>query len=135
VQIRDAGPADRGAVVALWHAADLTRPWNDPSADFDRALAGDTSTVLVGIDGGELVAVAMVGDDGHRGWIYYVAVPAHRRGQGLGVAIVHAAEDRLRARGCPKVQLMVREGNEAVVGFYDALGYERTEVHTLGKFL
>jgi ribosomal protein S18 acetylase RimI-like enzyme len=135
MQIRDAGPADRDAVVALWHAAELTRPWNDPFADFDRALAGHTSTVLVGIDGNALVAVAMVGDDGHRGWIYYVAVPADRRGTGLGVAIVHAAEEWLRSRGCPKVQLMVREENEAVVGFYDALGYERTAVLTLGKVL
>lgn len=135
MQVRQASPADRDGVVALWHAAGLTRPWNDPFTDFDRALAGATSTVLVGVDGSELVAVAMVGDDGHRGWIYYVAVPPDRRGTGLGVAIMHAAEDWLRARGCPKVQLMVREGNEAVVGFYGALGYERTEVHTLGKFL
>ena len=135
MQIREATPADRDAVVALWHAAELTRPWNDPVTDFDRALAGDTSTILVGIDDGELVAVAMAGDDGHRGWIYYVAVPADRRAVGLGAAIMHAAEDWLRARGCPKVQLMVREGNEAVVGFYHALGYERTEVHTLGKVL
>ncbi len=133
--IRDARPADRDAVVRLWQAAGLTRPWNDPGADFDRALAGETSTVLVGLDGGELVAVAMVGDDGHRGWIYYVAVPRDRRGTGLGIAVVDAAEDWLRVRGCPKVQLMVREGNEAVVGFYDALGYERTEVLVLGKFL
>jgi ribosomal protein S18 acetylase RimI-like enzyme len=135
MQIRDAGPADRDAVVAVWSEAHLTRPWNDPFADFDRALAGDTSTVLVGVDGGRPVAVAMVGDDGHRGWIYYVAVAAHRRGQGLGVAIVHAAEDWLRARGCPKVQLMVRTENEEVAGFYRAMDYEHTEVLVLGKFL
>lgn len=135
MEIRDARPADRDAVVGLWHAAGLTRPWNDPEADFDRALAGATSTVLVGRDGDDLAAVVMVGDDGHRGWIYYVAVPGDRRGTGLGASIVRAAEDWLRARGCPKVQLMVRETNEEVVGFYDRLGYQRTEVLVLGKFL
>ncbi len=135
MEIRVAGAADLDAVVALWHVTGLTRPWNDPVADFERALGGEASTILVGTDGGELAAVAMVGDDGHRGWIYYVAVPEARRGTGLGAAIVDAAEDWLRARGCPKVQLMVREENEAVVGFYHALGYERTEVLVLGKFL
>lgn len=135
MEIRDARPADRDAVVGLWHAAGLTRPWNDPEADFDRALAGATSTVLVGRDGDDLAAVVMVGDDGHRGWIYYVAVPGARRGTGLGASIVRAAEDWLRARGCPKVQLMVRETNEEVVGFYDRLGYGRTGVLVLGKFL
>jgi ribosomal protein S18 acetylase RimI-like enzyme len=135
MDIRTATPEDRDAVIALWDAAGLTRPWNPPGADFDRALAGTTSTVLLGTDAGELVAVAMVGDDGHRGWVYYVAVPAERRGAGLGAAIMRAAEDWLRARGCPKVQLMVRESNDAVLGFYDALGYGRVEVHVLGKVL
>ena len=135
MEIRAARPVDREAVIALWEAAGLCRPWNDPVADFDRALEGEASTILVGTDEGELAAVAMVGDDGHRGWIYYVAVPADRRGTGLGAAIVRAAEAWLGARGCPKIQLMVREENEAVVGFYDALGYVRTEVLVLGKFI
>ena len=133
MEIRPATPADRDAVVALWQAAGLTRPWNPPLADFDRALAGPASAILVGLEADVLVAVAMVGDDGHRGWIYYVAVPEDRRGSGLGAAIVTAAEDWLRARGCPKVQLMVRESNAAVTGFYDALGYARVDVRVLGK--
>jgi ribosomal protein S18 acetylase RimI-like enzyme len=135
MEIRHADPADRGAVVALWEAAGLTRPWNPPEADFDRALAGPTSTVLVGFDDGSLAATALAGDDGHRGWLYYVAVPAERRGMGLGTEIVRAAEAWLRDRGCRKVQLMVRDTNEAVLGFYEALGYEDSGVQVLGRWL
>lgn len=133
--IREATPADREAIVELWHAAGLTRPWNDPAADFERALAGATSTVLVGHDGSGLVATALVGDDGHRGWVYYLAVREDRRGRGHGTEILRAAEAWLEARGCPKVQLMVRDTNTAVLGFYDATGYDRIEVHVLARVL
>jgi ribosomal protein S18 acetylase RimI-like enzyme len=135
MDIRIAGSADRDAVVALWEACDLTRPWNDPVADFDRASAGPASAILVGVVDGGIAATAMVGDDGHRGWVYYVAVRPDARGHGHGVAIMRAAEAWLRRRGVPKVQLMVRDTNEAVLGFYEALGYERTPVHVLGRWL
>ncbi|WP_294329238.1 GNAT family acetyltransferase [uncultured Sphingomonas sp.] len=131
----EATAADRSAVVALWQAAGLTRPWNDPGADFDRAVAGATSTILLLRDGETLLGSAMVGDDGHRGWIYYLAVAEAARGQGHGRALMAAAESWLRARGCPKLQLMVREGNAAAIGFYRALGLEPQPVVTLGRFL
>ncbi|WP_448661765.1 GNAT family acetyltransferase [Sphingomonas sp. CJ20] len=133
--IAPATPHDAGAVIALWEACGLTRPWNDPAADFALALRGPRSTVLVargeaGIDGS-----VMVGFDGHRGWVYYVAVHPDRRRAGLGRALMAAAEDWLRAEGAPKLQLMVREGNDAAIGFYTALGLERQPVVTLGRFL
>jgi ribosomal protein S18 acetylase RimI-like enzyme len=135
MDIRIATSADRAAVTDLWDAAQLTRPWNPPLDDYDRALAGASSTVLVGFEDGELVATAMVGDDGHRGWIYYVAVPAARRRRGLGAEIVGAAEDWLRERGCPKVELMVRDDNPEVTDFYEALGYVPDAVQVLGRRL
>jgi GNAT superfamily N-acetyltransferase len=136
MDIRIATSADRDGVTALWEEARLTRPWNDPIEDFDRALAGSSSTILVGLDdAGALVATAMVGDDGHRGWIYYVAVPAERRRLGLGAEIMHAAEDWLRRRGCPKVELMIRDDNAEVAGFYEALGYVPDAVRVLGRRL
>jgi ribosomal protein S18 acetylase RimI-like enzyme len=131
---REAVPADAAAVVALWEASGLTRPWNDPHADFARALDGATSTILV-TGQGPLSGSVMVGFDGHRGWVYYLAVaPDHRR-HGLGRTLMHAAEAWLRARGAPKIQLMVRDDNHAALGFYEALGLERQKVVTLGKFL
>ncbi|MDO5512791.1 GNAT family acetyltransferase [Corynebacterium sp.] len=115
-------------VVALWEAAHLTRPWNDPIADARKALETETSTVLIGTDGEEIVASAMVGFDGHRGWVYYVAVAPDRQGLHLGAEIMHAAEEWLRDRGVGKLQLMIREENHAVRSFYRALGYQTEQV-------
>ena len=125
--IRTATTADAEAAIALWHACALTRPWNDPAADFTRALAGPSSTVLVLEHAGMVIGSVMAGDDGHRGWLYYLAVdPAHQR-QGHARALVDAACRFLRAQGCPKVELMVRQGN-AAAGLYPRLGWQRQEV-------
>ncbi|GAA1172284.1 GNAT family acetyltransferase [Nesterenkonia xinjiangensis] len=127
--------------AALWHEAGLTRPWNDPEADCLRALDGEESTVLCLRPGGEssspeeLLGTVMVGHDGHRGWIYYLAVPVTLRGQGIGERLVRAAETWLQERGIPKLMLMVRRENTTVREFYDRLGYSEQEVVTLGRFL
>lgn len=131
----EAQPGDAAAVIALWHAAGLTRPWNDPAADFARALAVDGAAVLVVRDENTILGSVMVGDDGHRGWVYYLAVAPDRRRQGLGRALMSAADAWLRARDCPKIQLMVRSGNAEALGFYAALGLERQDVVTLGRRL
>ncbi|MDG2534885.1 GNAT family acetyltransferase [Sphingomonas sp. HITSZ_GF] len=133
--IREARAIDAAAVIALWHACGLTRPWNDPAADFARALEGAASTVLVAESESGLCGSVMIGDDGHRGWVYYLAVAESARRTGLGRALMAAAEDWLRARGCPKIQLMVRDTNVEALGFYAALGLEPQGVVTLGRFL
>ena len=133
--MRDANEADAAEVIALWQACGLTRPWNDPAADFARATGGAASAVLVLREGPSLAASVMVGHDGHRGWVYYLAVAPGRRRAGLGRRMMAAAEIWLRAQGAPKLQLMVREDNEAALGFYEALGLERQPVVTLGRFL
>lgn len=131
-------PADASAAVALWEACGLTRPWNDPASDFARALGGPSSTVLgVRASGGgiSLLGTVMVGGDGHRGWVYYLAVSPESQGQGLGRALMGAAEDWLRERDLPKIQLMVRRGNDGVVAFYERLGYAIQDVLVLGRRL
>lgn len=133
--IAAATKADAAAVVALWQSCGLTRPWNDPHADFARALDGATSSVLIARAGGAVVGSVMVGQDGHRGWIYYLAVTPERRGQGIGRRLFAAAEDWLRAAGTPKVQLMVRSDNAGSVAFYAAMGLTQQEVVVLGRFL
>lgn len=115
-------------VVALWEATGLTRPWNDPVADARKALDTESSTVLIGTDGDEIVASAMVGFDGHRGWVYYVAVSPDRQSMRLGEEIMDAAEEWLRGRGVGKLQLMIREENHAVRSFYRRLGYQTEQV-------
>ena len=133
--IGEATREDVAAVVALWQACGLTRPWNDPQADFARAVDGATSALLVLREGEAIVGSAMVGSDGHRGWIYYLAVAPERRRAGHGRALMRAAEAWLRAHDLPKAQLMVREGNEVALAFYASLGFEPQKVVTLGKFL
>ena len=123
------------AVVALWHAVGLTRPWNDPHLDIERKLAVQPELFLVADEGGLVVGTVMAGYDGHRGWLYYLASAPDRRGEGIARTLVAEAEARLRAMGCPKVQLMVRPENEAARGFYDALGYEPFETWSTGKRL
>jgi ribosomal protein S18 acetylase RimI-like enzyme len=135
VPVVELGDADRDGAIALWEACGLTRPWNPPVADFDRAVTGGTSAVLGIVANDEVVATAMVGHDGHRGWVYYLAVDPERRGSGLGRTLMTAAEQWLRTAGVPKVQLMVRTSNEAVQAFYARLGYEDQETVVLGRWL
>jgi ribosomal protein S18 acetylase RimI-like enzyme len=123
------------AAIALWHEAGLVVPWNDPRADLERALEGPSSTVLAGTLDGSLVATAVVGHDGHRGWVYYLSVAPGARRRGYGRAMMEACERWLVDRGVPKLNLMVRVGNEPVLGFYEALGYGRDEVVVISRRL
>ena len=130
---RVARDGDGPALVALWAAAGLTRAWNDAAADIAFARGGPASDVLVIERAGRIAASVMVGHDGHRGAVYYVAVDPALRGQGLGRAIMDAAEAWLRARGVWKLNLMVRRGNEGAMGFYAGLGYGEDEVVVMSK--
>lgn len=127
--------ADTEALVALWDLCGLTRPWNDPRSDIALALETPTSDILIIRHEAEIVASAMVGFDGHRGWVYYLAVAPKRRKAGLGKTIIAACEGWLRERGSPKIQFMVRDDNAAARGFYESLGYERQAVVTFGRRL
>lgn len=135
MQISAATSDDADAIVALWQACGLTRPWNDPHADFAQAIANPTSTVLLARDADTLIGAVMVGFDGHRGWIYYLGVIPARQRQRLGATLMAAAEDWLRVCGAPKLQLMVRSDNQPALDFYAALGLEPQPVVTLGKRL
>ncbi|WP_065751532.1 GNAT family acetyltransferase [Bradyrhizobium paxllaeri] len=133
--ITDIADADVATVIALWQACGLTRPWNDPAADIALARREPNSTVLIGRDGDAIVATAMVGHDGHRGWVYYVASDPALRAKGFGRAIMNAAEDWLRAAGMPKLQLMVRRENAGVAAFYQSIGYEEAQTVVFAKWL
>jgi ribosomal protein S18 acetylase RimI-like enzyme len=122
-------------VTVLWAEAGLTRPWNDPAADFRRALEGTTSAVLGVRQGEELTGSVMVGHDGHRGWVYYLAVRTSRQRTGVGRELMKAAEQWLRERGAVKVQLMVRSDNDAAMAFYDRLGFEGNDVKVLSRWI
>ncbi|MCU1673540.1 MAG: family acetyltransferase [Frankiales bacterium] len=136
MRINDLASDRADDAVALWHATGLTRPWNDPYADLMRALTGPTSTVLGAQDKEDrLLGTAMVGHDGHRGWVYYLAVQPDLRRTGIGRELMLVSEGWLRQRQVPKINLMVRATNTGVLAFYERLGYEDGDVAVLGKFL
>jgi len=136
LMIRSAALADEQDVVGLWRACDLVVSYNDPAADFRFAKTGSCSDVLVAEDdAGRIVGSVMVGRDGHRGWLYYVASDPRSRGRGFGRRMVQAAEEWLRQRGVVKAQLLVRETNTKVVSFYERLGFETAPRVVTSKWL
>jgi ribosomal protein S18 acetylase RimI-like enzyme len=123
MNIREFGDGDLAAIIELWQECDLTRPWNPPERDIEFCRNSGHATLFVAEAEGRIVGSVMAGHDGHRGWIYYVAVdPSHRR-DGLGRALMDRAESFLAAAGVPKVMLLIRETNTAVADFYGRLGY------------
>jgi ribosomal protein S18 acetylase RimI-like enzyme len=133
--IRAFDPADTEPVVQLWVECGLVRPWNDPRLDIHRKMTEQPELFLVGEVDAAVVATAMVGFDGHRGWVYYLAVTPNSRGAGYGRALMARAEELLIARGCPKINLLVRAGNEPVMEFYRTLGYAEDQSVSMGKRL
>ena len=126
---------DTEAVVALWREAGLVVPWNDPYLDIERKLTVQPELFLVVDDGDAVIGAAMVGYDGHRGWVNYLAVDESRRGEGLGARLMGEAERLLVELGCPKLNLQVRTSNTSVIEWYRSLGYARDEAVSLGKRL
>lgn len=123
--IRSASATDEKDVVTLWRACGLVTSYNDPTQDFHYARSKQNSDVLVGVGSDEqIVGSVMVGHDGHRGWLYYVAAAPDRRLRGIGRRMVKAGEQWLRERKVPKVMLLVRQTNTEVIDFYNRLGFE-----------
>jgi ribosomal protein S18 acetylase RimI-like enzyme len=122
-------------VVALWHECGLIRPWNDPVKDIARKLRVQRDLFVVGILDGRLVATVMAGYEGHRGWINYLAVARECRQRGFGRRLMDEAEARLRAIGCPKINLLIRRSNPEAIGFYRSLGFAEDDSISLGKRL
>jgi ribosomal protein S18 acetylase RimI-like enzyme len=135
LQVRSFQADDETAVIALWQRCGLTRPWNDPAKDIRRKLAEQPELFGVLCDGEALIGTVMAGYEGHRGWINYLAVSPDRQREGQGQRLMAWAEARLRERGCPKINLQVRQGNDAVLAFYAAIGFADDQVVSLGKRL
>lgn len=125
--------ADIDGVVDLWDRCGLLVPHNDPRRDIESARRAPDAEILVADVLGKIVATAMVGYDGHRGWLYYVAVDPGRQNKGVGRQVIAAAEAWMTARGVPKAELMIRATNEKVRGFYDRLGWGEEPVIVMSK--
>jgi ribosomal protein S18 acetylase RimI-like enzyme len=136
VEIRSFHEKDELAVTALWHVVfPDDPPHNEPAALIRRKLQVQPELFFVALAEEQLAGTLLAGYDGHRGWLYHLAVAPERRRAGIGRALVEHAEARLLDLGCPKVNLQVRESNRAASGFYTALGYGAEARVSLGKRL
>jgi ribosomal protein S18 acetylase RimI-like enzyme len=133
--IKQYKPEYEKAVIELWRKCNLTRTQNNPKLDIERKLKVNPELFLVGLMDSKVVAAVMGGYDGHRGWIYYLGVdPAYQR-KGLGRQMMEAIEKKIRAMGCPKINLQVRTDNLKAMKFYERIGFKMDEVVGMGKRL
>ena len=136
MKIRTYEDKDEQSVATLWREALAdSSPHNDPVTSIQQKIAVDRDLLLVCIMNGSVVGTVMGGYDGHRGWIYSVAVKLEYRGQGVAADLVRRLEKDLVSRGCSKVNLQVRTSNKKAVAFYQKLGYTVEERVSMGKRL
>ncbi len=133
--IRIYQPGDEPAVIRLWQACGLVVPWNNPGSDIARKCADSPDLFFIGEQAHEIIATCMAGYDGHRGWIYFLAVKESQQRKGLASRLVAHVESILLDRGCPKLELMVRNTNDRVISFYRSIGYDLDPVIVLSKRL
>lgn len=136
MHIRAYRQSDEPGVISLWkEALPSSAPHNDPAASIRQKLAVERDLFLVAEIAGTVAGTVMGGYDGHRGWIYSLAVAAQHRRQGIGRSLIRSLEGALAERGCLKVNLQVRDSNATVIGFYEKLGFAVEEIISMGKRL
>ncbi|PIE33597.1 GNAT family acetyltransferase [candidate division KSB3 bacterium] len=133
--IRPYSAADEQQVIDLWFQCHLISPSNNPQKDIARKLTVNPELFFVGVLDEGIVATCMAGYEGHRGWINYLAVKPEYQHQGIARQMMEAAEQALRGRGCPKINLQVRSTNTAVLAVYEKLGFTKDDVVSMGKRL
>ena len=133
--IREYQPKDEQQVIDLWFACKLVVPWNNPELDIKRKLQVNPELFLVGEIENQIIASVMGGYEGHRGWINYLAVLPEYQKKGYAKEIMSAIEQKLKNIGCPKINLQIRSNNEAVIKFYESIGYFDEHMTSMGKKL
>ena len=126
---------DQADLIKLWQECGLVVPWNNPLSDIARKMEDSPELFYCGKIDGHLVASCMAGYDGHRGWIYFLAVAKSQQRTGLAAKLVAHVEAKLLELGCPKLELMVRDTNREVIAFYEAIGFGLDPVKVLSKRL
>lgn len=126
----------RDQVVSLWKEVfRYEASHNSPDIVIDKKVEFNDGLFFVAVDNDIVIGTVMAGYDGHRGWIYSIAVSPVYRGKGLGSALISCAEERLSEKGCMKINLQIMEGNEPVEAFYLSNGYKTEKRISMGKRL
>ncbi|OMH27109.1 GNAT family acetyltransferase [Motiliproteus sp. MSK22-1] len=135
MKIRPYEEKDKNEVISLWRECGLVMPQNDPAKDIERKLLVNPELLLVGVCKNKVIATVMGGYEGHRGWVNYLAVSPSEQRKGYGQTMMKRVEALIKEKGCPKINLQVRSGNESIIEFYTAIGYGNDNVVGLGKRL
>jgi len=135
LNIRPYHSADKQDIIRIWSECGLVVPQNDPEKDIIRKLKVNPDWFLVGLLGNQVIATCMVGYEGHRGWINYLAVDTAYQRKGIASQMMKEAEHILKNAGCPKINLQVREKNKGVIQFYESIGYRIEPMVNMGKRL
>ena len=133
--IRQFVPNDTNRVIFIWEQCDLVRNWNKPNFDIQRKLNFQKELFFVGLFNDEIIATAMFGYDGHRGWLNYFAVLPNFQKRGFGRQLMTYGEMALIERGCPKLNLQIRNDNTKAINFYQKVGYKEDAAVSFGKRL
>jgi ribosomal protein S18 acetylase RimI-like enzyme len=133
--IRKYQSQDKSSLISLWEEVfPEAAPHNQPERVIAEKLKVD-DLIFVAEEGNEIIGACQAGYDGHRGWLYGVAVYPQNRRQGIGTALVEAAIEALRESGCGKVNLQIRAGNTPVAEFYQTLGFVVEKRLSMGRHL
>ena len=133
--IRQFAPNDTNRVIFIWEQCDLVRKWNNPNFDIQRKLNFQKELFFVGLLNDEIIATAMFGYDGHRGWLNYFAVLPNFQKRGFGKQLMTFGEMALIEKGCPKLNLQIRNDNTKAINFYQKVGYKEDAAVSFGKRL
>ena len=133
--IRQFAPNDTNRVIFIWEQCDLVRNWNNPNFDIQRKLNFQKELFFVGLLNDEIIATAMFGYDGHRGWLNYFAVLPNFQKRGFGKQLMTFGEMALIEKGCPKLNLQIRNDNTKAINFYQKVGYKEDAAVSFGKRL
>ena len=133
--IRQFAPNDTNRVIFIWEQCDLVRKWNNPNFDIQRKLNFQKELFFVGLLNDEIIATAMFGYDGHRGWLNYFAVLPNFQKRGFGKQLMTFGEMALIEKGCPKLNLQIRNDNTKAINFYQNVGYKEDAAVSFGKRL
>ena len=133
--IRQFAPNDTNRVIFIWEQCDLVRNWNNPNFDIQRKLNFQKELFFVGLLNDEIIATAMFGYDGHRGWLNYFAVMPNFQKRGFGKQLMTFGEMVLIEKGCPKLNLQIRNDNTKAINFYQNVGYKEDAAVSFGKRL
>ena len=133
--IRQFVPNDTNRVIFIWEQCDLVRNWNNPNFDIQRKLNFQKELFFVGLLNDEIIATAMFGYDGHRGWLNYFAVLPDFQKRGFGKQLMTFGEMVLIEKGCPKLNLQIRNDNTKAINFYQNVGYKEDAAVSFGKRL